>query len=66
MTRIAFTEKEAALFRLTTDPAATDGERSAAAEALGRLLLAPLYSTLLIGKMFWSWAGSWHTTTAAA
>jgi hypothetical protein len=40
MTRIAFTNKEAALFRLATDPAAADGERSAAAEALGRLLRA--------------------------
>jgi hypothetical protein len=38
MITIHFTDKEEALFRLATDPAATAGEASAAAQALGKIL----------------------------
>jgi hypothetical protein len=38
MITIQFSDKEEALFRLATDPAATAGEASAAAQALGKIL----------------------------
>jgi hypothetical protein len=30
------------------------------------LLFVPVYSGWLVGKMFWSWAGSWIQSAAAA